>query len=510
MRVLNIAYFLSVATDYLGGADHTLFMQAVLMKSRHNVVVVLPCGKDGKTNEKFQKKCEAVGLAYEMFVYEAAISVRSINLADYKRDMDRLEHFVMEKQLDILHSVQINPVIEYISRKCRVPHVMNIYSLEDWEWKIPCPDIFPQYVSCDSEYYLKKWMEYINCRGKCIRVYDDVGIKKQVPKDKMPVVIGAAGLVFEHKNYLEVIKAVECIIKKGRKVRFLLAGEDSSPYAACCRDYIKQHQLHNYIQLLGFVDNMREFFGMIDVFICGSRQESFPASIVEAFSCNIPVISTPVAGVPEILADRENAYLSRGYSADEVAEAIEYFLEDYGNGALGNILAMEEKTYWKFFSAEAVKKQLEDLYAEMLNNMAETKRLQDMAGYEEKIGELIKAMEREGLGQEDIRIAYDRLLYVYQIKDIISRKRCYIWGAGRWGNITRVILKCLIEDIEVMAFVDETRTRVVDGIKVIKKEEMNIQKDTAVLISFVRGQEEAVAYLMDKNMEIMKNIFIVA
>lgn len=39
---------------------------------------------------------------------------------------------------------------------------------------------------------------------------------------------------------------------------------------------------------------------------------------------------------------------------------------------------------------------------------------------------------------------------------------------------------------------------------------MEIRENVAVLISFVKGQQEAVAYLEDKNMEIMENIFIIA
>lgn len=510
MKALNIAYFFSVSSDYLGGADHTLFMQALLMGSRHNVIAVLPCDKAGKVNEKLRRKCEISGLEYRGFAYDAAIAIRSVNLVDYKRDIEKIEHFVTQERIDILHSVQINPVVEYISRKYGIPHVMNIYSLEEWEWRVPCPDVFPRYVSCDSEFYLNKWMKYLNCRGKCVRVYDEIGIQKQRSGEKFPVVIGGAGLICEYKNQLEIIKAVELVVKKGRKIRLILAGEDDLPYAAGCRAYMQRHQLQDWVQLVGFIDNMKEFFGEIDVFICGSRRESFPASVVEAVSCNIPVISTPVAGIPEILTDGENAYLSRGYSAGELAEAIERFLDDSETGKVSSILTGEQRTYEACFSAGAVREQLQGLYDEMLERAAEDKRMWNMAGCEREILRLVRQMERAGSDQEDIRLTYDRLLYLYQIKENIAGKQCYIWGAGRWGRLTRLIFKYWIEDLEIMAFVDQNRSNSIDGISVIGKEEMEIRENVAVLISFVKGQQEAVAYLEDKNMEIMENIFIIA
>ena len=99
MKPLKIAYFLSVASGGLGGADHTLFMQAVLMSSQHNVSVILPCDEHGIINKKFQKKCEVFGLEYEIFAYDAAYGIRSINLVEHKKDIDRIEKYKKAKRI---------------------------------------------------------------------------------------------------------------------------------------------------------------------------------------------------------------------------------------------------------------------------------------------------------------------------------------------------------------------------------------------------------------------------
>ena len=177
---------------------------------------------------------------------------------------------------------------------------------------------------------------------------------------------------------------------------------------------------------------------------------------------------------------------------------------------MSGILAGEQRTYEACFSAGAVREQLQGLYDEMLERAGEDKRMWNMAGCEGEILRLVRQMERAGSDQEDIRLTYDRLLYLYQIKENIAGKQCYIWGAGRWGRLTRLIFKYWIEDLEIMAFVDQNRSNSIDGISVIGKEEMEIRENVAVLISFVKGQQEAVAYLEDKNMEIMENIFIIA
>lgn len=509
MRKLRIAYFISARNSYLGGADQTLFMQAVLMHSYQDVMVILPCDADGVFNDKFQRKCEKYGLHYEILEYGTAYSIKAIDMIDYCNYVEGVERFILETGFDILHSVQINPAVEYVARKHHIPHVMNIYWLKEWEWKVSLPDIFPRYVSCDSEFYLNKWIEYLNCRGECIRVYGDVEVGEKEIKNKDGIILGTSGTVCFHKNQLEIIKTVERMIKKGRKIKLIIAGRKDLSYASDCERYIKEHHLQNHIQLIGFLEDMRSFLDKIDVYVCASKLESFPASIVEAVSCNIPIISTPVAGVPEILVHRENAYIADGYSADELTIALEEFLEDYKTNRLSEVLINERNTYEKYFSPEAVRKQLMDMYNGMLDDGVYTGDMQIWNDIQERIAQMGEKLNEEDLSIEDKMRMHSRLLYFLHIKSKITAKQCYIWGAGKWGNITRVLLESLAEDIEIKAFVDEKRREAFAGIEVIGKEEMDLQEETAVFIGFADRQEEAISYLQERNMEILKNIFII-
>lgn len=512
-RKLRIAYFLSVANDYIGGADNTLFMQAVLMNSCHKVTIVLPCNADGKCNTLFRKKCEMFGLDYIVLRYDTANSIKSINLVDYKNDIDRIEQFVKERQIDILHSVQINAAVEYLSRKLGIPHIMNIYILDSWEWAIPCSDVLPRYVSSDSLFFFEKWKAYLNCEGRCVRVFDHVEIKNHQVRDKNITVIGAAGTICDRKNQLEVIKAVEIEKKRGRKIRLLLAGDAGSAYAEECRRYIEAHCLQEDIVFMGFVDNIRLFLEQIDVFVCGSRMESFPASIVEAVSCNIPVISTPVAGVPEILVHGQNAYISKGYLAEDQAEALENYFRDYDCGRLEEVLSNEKKTYRKFFSEDAVKTQLNALYGDILDNFGGAVDLRSWNDTERGLHKMLEKLEKritETGDAEDVSRIHSRLLYLYQIRNKITGKECYIWGAGKWGKLARIMIESLMGNLTIKAFVDEKKDQKMGGIAMIKKEEMDIREDTIVFIAYAQGQEEAVRYLEKRKMEMMKNVFIIA
>ena len=269
--------------------------------------------------------------------------------------------------------------------------------------------------------------------------------------------------------------------------------------------------MQDSIKLLGFMEDMSSFYEQIDVLVCGSKRESFPASIVEAMSCDIPIISTPVAGVPEILNNGTNAYITEGYSADSLAKTIEKLLGDHNNGNLYSLLENARKTYDQFFSGEAVKKQLSDLYHDMLSQPAlQSGEITFHAELKRQIEPLIRRVKKTGITREDAEEVYSRMLYFMQIRDKITAKECYIWGAGKWGRLTKIILDSFMEEIHIRAFVDENKAGYFEGIDVIKKEAMVLQGDIAVFIGFMSGQEKAVEYLNNKNMEILKSVFIVA
>jgi len=61
---------------------------------------------------------------------------------------------------------------------------------------------------------------------------------------------------------------------------------------------------------------MREYYNSLDLYICASRTEGTPRPVLEAAACGIPVISTDVGIVPELIDDDVNGFIvDRNYDA---------------------------------------------------------------------------------------------------------------------------------------------------------------------------------------------------
>jgi glycosyltransferase involved in cell wall biosynthesis len=58
------------------------------------------------------------------------------------------------------------------------------------------------------------------------------------------------------------------------------------------------------------------------------NREGLPVSIVEALACSLPVVSTPVAGIPEVVHHERNGLLVDERDAKSLADAVERLMKD--------------------------------------------------------------------------------------------------------------------------------------------------------------------------------------
>jgi len=124
-------------------------------------------------------------------------------------------------------------------------------------------------------------------------------LKEQIDHDwfdqrKYPVLI-AIGRLTKQKDFPTLLKAV-AIINKTRRVRLVILGEGEDE--AKLRTLIKEYQLDQDVQFLGFVNNPYAYLSRADVFVLSSRWEGFPNTLLEALACGTPVVSTDCPSGP--------------------------------------------------------------------------------------------------------------------------------------------------------------------------------------------------------------------
>ena len=135
------------------------------------------------------------------------------------------------------------------------------------------------------------------------------------------IVLGTAGRLVRQKNQKYLISVAK--ILKNNKIPFklLIAGEGE------LKDKLKKYAMTSgvgqNILFLGFVENIRDFFKSIDIFLLSSLWEGFGYVLIEAMASKKPVISLNLSNEAEIVKDHQTGYLIDENNIEGFAEKIE-------------------------------------------------------------------------------------------------------------------------------------------------------------------------------------------
>ena len=96
-----------------------------------------------------------------------------------------------------------------------------------------------------------------------------------------------------------------------------------------------------------------------DIFVLPSLSEGFPLTILEAMASGLPIVTTRVRGLPEIVKDAENGFLVEPKNPGQLADKILLILGDDG---LREKIARNNSQRAKQYSWQTVAKNLEEIY----------------------------------------------------------------------------------------------------------------------------------------------------
>jgi glycosyltransferase involved in cell wall biosynthesis len=114
--------------------------------------------------------------------------------------------------------------------------------------------------------------------------------------------------LIERKGYLDLIAAFEQVAReiKGSRLVFCGSGEEQKARAYCAQLGITES-----VEFRGWISD-REKVNELNracVFCLPSYDEGLPMGVLEAMSAGVPIVTTPVGGIPDVLKHEENAML---------------------------------------------------------------------------------------------------------------------------------------------------------------------------------------------------------
>ncbi len=145
-----------------------------------------------------------------------------------------------------------------------------------------------------------------------------------VPKESVAKETIWIGTISElHKN-----KGLKYVINALSKVKtpflFFVIGEGEE--RKFLENLIMRNGMQKKVFLLGFIDIANLYLKAFDIFTLTSIKEGLPYTLLEAGMAGLPIISSDIGGIPDIIDDGKNGLLNRKGDEKEITKDIEYLI----------------------------------------------------------------------------------------------------------------------------------------------------------------------------------------
>ena len=175
----------------------------------------------------------------------------------------------------------------------------------------------------------KEWVKkYLDIENNVIVVYNPcpkVVLTPNEPVKKEQILY--AGTVNKRKGYHNLIQAFALIANKYPDWHLVFAGNGEIEEG---KKQAEELGIEQRVTFSGWLkgEQKDKTFRESSIFCLPSYKEGFPVSVLDAWAYGLPVVTTPVGGLPDIVTDGENALLFEPGNIDELAAKLEKLISD--------------------------------------------------------------------------------------------------------------------------------------------------------------------------------------
>ncbi|MBU1006932.1 MAG: glycosyltransferase family 4 protein [Candidatus Omnitrophica bacterium] len=138
--------------------------------------------------------------------------------------------------------------------------------------------------------------------------------------------IGIVGRLVPVKNHRMLLRALKRVKGEGCRVKLIVIGDGE--LRAELEAYARELGIYDIVEFRGWVKDLREVYGDLDIVVLTSLNEGTPVSLIEAMAAARPVVATRVGGVGDVVSDGKNGYLVKSGDVEGFAEKLSELIKD--------------------------------------------------------------------------------------------------------------------------------------------------------------------------------------
>ncbi|MBD2447499.1 glycosyltransferase family 4 protein [Nostoc sp. FACHB-152] len=278
---------------------------------------------------------------------------------------------LITEKIDIVHihlsdggSVLRKAILTLVSLIFSKPVLMHAHGAEFHVTYAKLPKIAQQalnWVFCRCKGFIvlsNNWQDYyVNNLGlnkKIVIVLPNpTELPEHIPdrRNQAKTKFAFCGRVGQRKGAFDLINAFANLTDdEQRQSQLIIAGDGEIEKA---QQLVDELDLKEKVTFLGWINSQQrdDLLSKADVFVLPSYNEGLPMAILEAMGWGLPVIATPVGGIPELVITNQNGLLVSPGNIQQLADAMklvinnEFLRISLGKVARENVEKFDIKNY---------------------------------------------------------------------------------------------------------------------------------------------------------------------
>ncbi len=178
------------------------------------------------------------------------------------------------------------------------------------------------------------------------------------------VAVAIVGRLVPIKNHSLFLSVIEQLCERKIKARFFIVGDGSEKEILLEKAKVLTESFGVEITFTSWIKDIAHFNAGMDVICLTSDNEGTPVSLIEAQASGVPIVSTDVGGVRDIVSEGETGFVVPKKNVTAFEEKLSFLIKNK------NIREKMSQNGWSYvqtkFSYQRLVKDMEEYYSELL------------------------------------------------------------------------------------------------------------------------------------------------
>lgn len=282
----------------IGGAENMVYNLAKELTAMNEEASIVCCGS--KLNNALEAKAESVcKVTYLNLTGRVTLQSYSTVLKEIKRQSP-----------DVIHAHMGGVVFAApLSLLLKIPLVITAHTRPDVAFSkkiVPVLKFCMRFTNCkmvavSKENFTLLKQYFGGSEGKYTYVNNGIDLSRFYKKKHEAFTFINVARQDENKNQIAILKAFAELYQENKEIKLYLVGD--GPCHNMLKQEICKRDLDKVVNMPGSVSNVEDYYAQADVYVQASHREALPLTALEAMAAGLPIISTNVGGMKDIVKD---------------------------------------------------------------------------------------------------------------------------------------------------------------------------------------------------------------